>query len=267
VRQLVRGGPTSWTAQAQDPVATYLQQDKYTYCDVKLLSARWQASVSDTKARVGMKLQSGNDAYLASELAVARRDPRVRCSYAEAGFSYADVEALAKRWRMSIGQAKVQLEQKVRAGHARTVRQTLAANPPGQQDAIATFLQQAKYTYCDAKMIAGLWKQSAREAKSYIGSKLAMGSTRGIDRTLDDARAFAQKNRRARCTFREAGFSYQDAVALARLWSVTTGEAKAISEEKIAFGNESIVRAQLREARRPRPQPPRRPGPPTSRPQ
>lgn len=248
--------------QPPDPVSTFLAQDAYTYCDVKLLSALWKTSASDAKATIGLKLQHNAASYLDRELASARRRTRVSCHYSEVGFSYDDMERLGKLWKVSTSQAKATANRKIRGGGTSFLREQLGGPGSERDREIATFLAQDKYTYCDAKMIAGMWKQSIEESKAFIGAKLGMRSTRSVDRTVSKARVHAQKNQAARCSFHDAGFTYQDAVRLARMWRVSEGDAKALVEDKIVAGQEAAIRQQLRARPRPyrkAPPPPRRP--------
>src|SRR5262245_15459843 len=87
---------------APDPTETFLKQSRYTYCDVKVLSALWQQSISDAKARVGVKLQARAEKYLDSELANARKNAAARCTFAEAGFTFDDAQRLAKLWKKTV---------------------------------------------------------------------------------------------------------------------------------------------------------------------
>ena len=231
----------------EDPTTTFLKQDRYTYCDVKLLSARWKASLGDAKARIGAKLQAGASAFLDTELAAARRGTRVRCTYADAGFSFDDIEKLAKAWGTTPDRVKAKVEQKVAASGsaaAHAVYGTTQATNPNDAE-IAVFLRQNRFTYCDAKMLAALWKKSVDDAKAFIGAKLQANSVESVKSVVNSARENARKNASARCTFAEAGFSFDDAQKLAKLWGMTAAKAKATVELKIAGGLESSIRAQL----------------------
>ena len=68
---------------------------------------------------------------------------------------------------------------------------------------------------------------------------------RSVKSVVNSARENARKNASARCTFAEAGFSFDDAQKLAKAWATTAAKAKAMVELKIASGLESSIRAQL----------------------
>jgi len=234
-------------AKKNDPVSTFLEQDKYTYCDVKLLAARWKASASNAKARIGLKLQTGNTAFLDSELVAARSGTRVRCTYLDAGFSFEDIERIAKAWKLPTDRAKAKVEAKVAAAGSAVAHEAFggaAAQNPNDAE-IAVFLRQNTYTYCDAKMLAGMWKKSVDDAKAFIGAKIQARSTEGLKDLFASARANAKKVPSARCTFAEAGFTFEDAQKLAKLWGTNEGQAKAAVEQKILAGAEASVRQQL----------------------
>jgi len=233
------------SAGNEDPTSTFLKQDRYTYCDVKLLSARWKASQSAAKARIGLKIQTGNSAYLDTELAAARKGTRLKCTYVEAGFSFDDVEKLAKLWGTTTAAAKAKVEQKVMVAGSQSIREQLGTKPSQNDAEIAVFLKQNRFTYCDAKMLAAMWRKSVDDAKAFIGAKLSANSVESVKAVVESARKNAVKNAPARCKFAEAGFTFDDAQKLAKLWGVTATKAKATVELKIANGLESSLRAQL----------------------
>lgn len=242
VRDLVKN-----SGGAEDPTSTFLKQDKFTYCDVKLLSALWKASTSDAKARIGIKIQTKNEAFLKTELESARKkNPTVRCDYGDAGLTFADVEKIAKVWKVTVAQAKATIEQKATSGNASYLHELVGGGASATDKELHAFLNQKKYTYCDAKMIAGMWKQSVEEGKTTIGLKLMSKNTRALTKIVTDARTFAKKNADARCSFYDAGFTYDDAVKLAAAWKKTEGEAKARVEDMITKGQEASVRATLK---------------------
>src|SRR4051812_31582266 len=66
-----------------DPTATFLKQEKYTYCDVKLLSERWQTSAKEAKARIGLKIEAGSDDFLRTEREASVRTTKLKCTYTD----------------------------------------------------------------------------------------------------------------------------------------------------------------------------------------
>lgn len=294
VTVLALGLPIAGVADAKkprtpqkDPVSAFLKQDAYTYCDVKLLAAMWNQSIRESKARVGVKLQANAQASLNSELEAARervwkrerfarqrgQELPPRCTYVDAGLSYEDVEKLAAIWKTSVADAKIRIGQSAQAGGVGTLRAQLggaaafspqpgSGAPAQTSDAgLATFLKQDTYRYCDAKMLARMWKRPIRDAKAFIGEKIQSNSQPALERTLGDSRAFARKNPSARCAFLEA-FSPQDVAVLAKRWRVTPPQAKAIAENKLLAGGEGGLHLLLAAARRDGGAPPPRIAPP-----
>lgn len=91
--------------------------------------------------------------------------------------------------------------------------------------AVETFLT-SKYTYCDAKLISGLWSISIDEAKASIGQKIL----NGIESNIPSILAQARQNRS--CDWADTPHSYEDAEQLAKFWGyANVGEAK----EKVAY--------------------------------
>lgn len=257
------------------PAAQATATMSFTYCDYKVLAARWKKSTSAAKARVATKLRAQSEAYLKTELEAGRQAStknRVRCSYKETGLTFNDVQKLAKLWSTTTADVKGQIERKAPEYGVEFFREALAL--PGTESAsdMNAFLRQSKYTYCDAKIIAGLWKESLLQAKTFIGLKLNSNNTAAIDSALVEARAFATKNPAARCTFSEAGFTAYDAQVLAGRWNKTDAQVRATVEQKILAGKEAYVRSLLKPIPPPpnpggtRPKPPPNPPAPPSKP-
>lgn len=103
----------------------------------------------------------------------------------------------------------------------------------------------SKYTYCDAKVLSFLWRQSIDESKSRIGRKIGWGDQKILNDMLNRARVNAQKVPKARCKFHEAGYTYEDAEKLSRIWRRSVGDSKSLVEQKILGGGEYVVRKLL----------------------
>lgn len=114
------------------------------------------------------------------------------------------------------------------------------ADPAGKRKFLTS-----KYTYCDAKMLSFLWRQSLDESKARIGRKIGWGDENILTDMLYRARLNAQKVPKARCNFHEAGYTYQDAQKLSQIWRRSIGESKSIVEQKILGGGELVVRELL----------------------
>jgi hypothetical protein len=234
------------------PADAFFNQDKYTYCDAKMLSGLWKQSMGDAKTRIGMKIQAGGPSvkFLDEELDHARghakKDSAARCSYMDIGLSYDDVAKLARLWKTSEPDAKALIETKVLAGEEHMVRDMAKHAKPIPEDGISTFLKQDRFTYCDAKLIAGLWKMGIEEGKAWIGEKLQAKAPNLVEAQLVKARADAKRHPENRCEFGETEFGYDDAVKLAKLWKVDVTRAKTMVEQKVNDGHSAMVRQQLK---------------------
>ncbi len=252
---------------AVDPLQKWANSG-YGYCDAKILGALWGTDTYEAKKTVGRKLGWGNADVVKSELQRARknamRNPAAACSYHEAGFNYADAEALGRMWRVEPAQAKKMIERKVLHGGEPQLRKMLArqaAAPqpqpgvPGrrtgpqlpvrpEQAAIEGFFA-AGLGYCDAKLLGAMWRTPVGEAKVLAGYAALGGGRKTVAGQLDAARKLAARTRTGGCTFAEAGFSAADAQALARLWNVDVRTATAQAEQKLLWGNEDSLREMI----------------------
>src|SRR4051812_43362270 len=103
----------------------------------------------------------------------------------------------------------------------------LPATALGDQAELNRFFD-SKYTYCDAKMLSGLWNSSLEDSKARIGRKIGWKNLDVINDMLKEARGVAEKNPNNRCSFHEAGFTYQDAEKLSKVWHKSIGESKTM---------------------------------------
>jgi len=115
------------------------------------------------------------------------------------------------------------------------------------------YVNQTKYGYCDATLIAGLWGEDVYQAKGTIGYKLANGYEQMLVSALTEARKKANENfsnRGLRCSYDVLGYSYEDAVKLAEHWGKDTWDAKMYIEKKFLLdGNKTHIDEALRTAR------------------
>ncbi len=100
---------------------------------------------------------------------------------------------------------------------------TLAtASAEAANDPVGAFLS-SQYTYCDAKLVAGLWKISIDDAKAEIGRKIEGGYAGNIAPILQQARDASLT-----CEWADVPHGYDDAERLARVWNMDSVEdAKA----------------------------------------
>ncbi len=260
--KIIAGGEASLRTQlgssagaaiaAEDPTSTYLKQEKYTYCDVKILSEYWKTSASDAKARIGIKIQAGAEDYLRKEISAGWQSTKQTCSYVDGGFSFNDVKTLAKLWSISVAESKQTIANKLKSGNSIYLKQEIRDSAGGGSDidkAYEAFHAQTKYTYCDAHMIGTLWGKALSDGKVAIGAKLAAKKKTALVKLVADARKNAKKNPDARCSFYDAGFSYDDATLLGKLWKKDPSDVKSLVPEKIALGQEAALNATLKKER------------------
>ncbi|MBP9093139.1 hypothetical protein KBI23_19090 [bacterium] len=114
----------------------------------------------------------------------------------------------------------------------------------------------SKYSYTDASVLAKFWKQNIGEAKSRIGSKLLAGPM-GEDtlaQYMVDARiaALGAVNSNQGLTYwQDSSHTYDDAVALAKLWGEPSPwEAKVRVERNLILGNEKIIQNSIELAKK-----------------
>ena len=239
IRELLNHAP------AHAELAVFLRQDRYTYCDAKLIAALWNQSVGDAKTYIGTKSPETRPSRSTARWRRRARTPTARRRPLH-----------VRRGRVLVrrrGQAREAVEpldgagEGARRGQARRRRRAAGARAARRADRRARdrrVRRPDRYGYCDAKALAVLWKQSVHDAKATIGAKLQRNNTAALDRALASARANARRTAAARCSFGDA-FTYQDAVKLAKLWRVTVADAKARVEAKLVAGGEQYVRAQL----------------------
>ena len=251
----------------------------YGYCDAKILGALWGTDTYEAKKTVGRKLGWGNAGYVQTELQRARkaaqRRPGVACTYHEAGFSFADAEALGRMWRVEPGQAKTMIERKVLHGGEPQLRKMLARAPAApqpaaqqpyptgrapsprmpvrsEQAAMEGFFA-AGHGFCDAKLLGAMWRTPVGDAKVLAGYAVLGGGRKTIAGQLGAARKLASRTRVGACSFSEAGFTPRDAQALARMWRVDVATATAQAEQKMLWSGENAVREMIQSAQsRPR---------------
>jgi hypothetical protein len=244
-------------APAADPWSAYASS-RYDYCDAKMIAIVWGQSVSDAKLTLGNKVAAGLTSLADADIANGRQkalaqfdsDRAIRCSYSDAGYSYDDAAMLASHWGMDTWEAKMLIEKKLLWGNADIVKSELisARTASGTQDPWASYAS-SRYDYCDAKMIAIVWGQSVGEAKLILGNKVAAGLMNLADADIAHGRqkALAQfdSDRAIRCSYSDAGYSYEDAAMLASHWEMDTWETKMLIEKKLLWGNEDIVKSEL----------------------
>ncbi|WP_337061281.1 hypothetical protein [Kineococcus sp. G2] len=125
------------------------------------------------------------------------------------------------------------------------------AGPGGQEDlqeAARAAVAQAEaleayfaagYDYDDAVELGRLWNVEPGEAKSTAGAHLLAGEDlpfEPVEQPVEQPPAPADDRAPQREAFFAAGYTYDDAVELARAWNVDPWEAKALAGERLLAG-------------------------------
>jgi hypothetical protein len=144
-------------------------------------------------------------------------------AYFDAGYDYADAEKLAKIWRSTgdIGAVKAEAGRRLLAGEKLPFKATPDAEDegeaitPAQQKKLDAYFA-AGYNYDDAVKLAKLWKlKDAFAAKVEGGERLLDGDKKlPVKQSAPEA---AKETSRVNAFF-AAGYDYNDAVKLAKLW-------------------------------------------------
>jgi len=261
----------SWAA----PVQANTQEEwdhyngsAYDFCDAKVLGAHWGESEKDAKYRIGRKIGWGDQSILEEALADARAQAlsagTPTCTIQEAGYDYQDAEALARTWNKSIDDTKTHMVNKIFWGNEDLLQKELQAaqTPPSDPESNIDYsgspLQSpsernaydvSAYDYCDAKVLGAHWGESTTDAKYRIGWKIGRSEQSTVESNLAAARSQALSAGTPTCTIQEVGYTYKDAEILAVAWNKSVDEAKTTMVTKVFWGNEAILRQELRAAR------------------
>jgi hypothetical protein len=107
----------------------------------------------------------------------------------------------------------------------------------------------AGYDYCDAMMVGAYWGKDTYEAKLRMGRKVDSAGKDAVDALVKSALEQARSRGTPTCSIYDAGYTYQDAEALAALWGTSVENVKTSMELKINGGDEVILREELARAR------------------
>jgi hypothetical protein len=106
----------------------------------------------------------------------------------------------------------------------------------------------SEYTYCDAKLLAKLWKEDLSETKARIGRKIGWNDLDTLKSELAKARRGKDRNATKVCPYDEAGYSYADMQVLSLLWDQRMSETKARAARKLVWGDKKVLDTFLQRA-------------------
>jgi uncharacterized protein YciW len=250
--------PSPLSSAQQDQALSAYFAAGYDYNDALALAQLWHMSgdPSTIKAEAGRRLLAGQKlpfAASAAGVATAAQDADLNAFFA-AGYTYEDAVGLAQLWNMTDPyQAKIDAGTKLLAGQTLP----LAAGSQPTTPTVATSSSDsattadlnayfaAGYTYEDALGLGQLWKtDDTYQVKIDAGAKLLAGLTLPIAagseptpaaETSSNAAASADEN--AVNKYFAAGYTYDDAVTLGKLWTINdTYQVKIDAGQKLLAG-------------------------------
>ncbi|WP_088285942.1 hypothetical protein [Kineosporia sp. A_224] len=225
----------------------------YLYEDAVALKRAWhsKADVSDVKVRAGRKLLAGRDLPVdpsgtpATEQEIAER--AALDAYLDAGFDSDDADLLALLWgpETDAYEAKVLAGSKLLAGGEVPIEHGQTAWSVSDDAARAAYFNNG-YDYADALVLADVWSGVAdlADVKANAGHKILdrlplPGGVLPFDGDQADAGQQAALD-----AFFAAGYDYDDAVALARIWGgIDPFDAKVMAGDKLIAGIDLPVAA------------------------
>lgn len=118
-------------------------------------------------------------------------------------------------------------------------------------DAYAAYWE-AGYNYNQLLTLASEWNLSEFEAKARAGAAILAGDTSsfeniiaGIEPFLEELETYDAAASNPTDAFWDAGFTYDDALALAEVWNLDSWDAKILAAEMIQDGDQDDVEALL----------------------
>jgi hypothetical protein len=181
-----------------------------------------------------------------SPLTSAQQDQAISAYFA-AGYDYNDALALAQLWHMSGDPTTIKAEagRRLLAGQPLPFKPSPEAVASGAEMADLNAFFGASYTYEDAVGLAQLWKISdPYQAKIDGGAKLLAGETlpfapgsQPTPAAETSANAAASANEDAVNKYFAAGYTYDDAVTLGKMWKIDdTYQVKIDAGQKLIAG-------------------------------
>lgn len=225
----------------------------YLYEDAVALKRAWhsKADVSDVKVRAGRKLLAGRDLPVdpsgtpATEQEIAER--AALDAYLDAGFDSDDADLLALLWGPDTDayEAKVLAGSKLLAGGEVPIEHGQTAWSVSDDAARAAYFNNG-YDYADALVLADIWSgvDDLADVKANAGHKILdrLPLPGGVLPFDGDQGGAGQQA--ALDAYFAAGYDYDDAVALARIWGgIDPFDAKVMAGDKLIAGIDLPVAA------------------------
>jgi hypothetical protein len=167
-------------------------------------------------------------------------------AYFDAGYGYNDAVQLAALWhtKADIGNVKVEAGRRLIAGETLPIKPTGNPGPtasptddPQAKDDQAAFdaFFNAGYVWDDAVRLAKAWHLAdPSDAKIKAGKKIEAHQPLPFKPKQGNVKA--AKDQAAMMKFWDAGYDQADAVKLAKIWHVSSSEAKVLGGKKLLAG-------------------------------
>ena len=130
----------------------------------------------------------------------------------------------------------------------------LAYTPEHSEQAAVNKYFALGYTYCDAKVLAAFWGEATPyAAKVRLGDKMLRWGQADAQSHVPAARAQALQKPEAElpCTFIDGGYTYEDAVVLAKYWGRNEPwEAKVKMAQLLIEGKDRDLKTALKRAKK-----------------
>ncbi|MBI4943348.1 MAG: hypothetical protein HY830_21600 [Actinobacteria bacterium] len=225
----------------------------YLYEDAVALKRAWhsKADVSDVKVRAGRKLLAGRDLPVDPSGTPATQEELAERAaidaFLDAGFDSYDADLLARLWGQGDDalKAKVLAGNKLLAGGEVPIEHGQTAWTVSQDAALATYFNNG-YDYDDALVLAEIWSgvEDLVDVKANAGHKILDGLPLPGGVLPFDGDQVDAGQQAALDAFFAAGYDYDDAVALARIWGgIDPFDAKVMAGDKLIAGIDLPVAA------------------------
>jgi hypothetical protein len=248
--------PSPVSSQDVDQALNAYFNAGYTYDDAMQLAKLWNMPdntvATKVKAAAGQRLLAGEQLPIKPGSTPASPVDAAESAdvnaFFDAGYTYDDALSLAKMWNSADAyHAKVTGGQKLLAGETLPIKPGSTASSiegapvpslNGQDGTDIDAFFNAGYTYDDAVQLGKLWKMSdLYQVKATAGEKVAAGETLPI---APGSTATDKKNAAESAgveAFFNAGYSYDDAVELGKLWkNSNTYQVKITAGQKLIAG-------------------------------
>lgn len=130
----------------------------------------------------------------------------------------------------------------------------LAYTPAHSEQAAVNKYFALGYTYCDAKVLAAFWGEATPyAAKVRLGDKMLQWGAADAQSHVPAARAQALQKPESElpCTFIDGGYTYEDAVVLAKYWGRNEPwEAKVKMAQLLIEGKDRDLKTALKRAKK-----------------